>query len=85
MGLLGALESYISYFFYCAILATGIGISQVRVNMGYKPSPSLFGRIQSFLVVWGFVTLLHVFSDESRNHTLLERMKYLLSMFAISM
>ena len=85
MGLFGALESYISYFFYCAILATGIGISQVRVNMGYKPSPSLYGRIQSFLVVWGFVTLLHVFSDESRNHTLLERVKYLLSMFAISM
>ncbi len=85
MGFLGALESFISYAFYCVILATGIGISQVRANMGYKPSPSLYGRIQSFFVVWGFVTLLHVFSDESRNHSLLERMQYLLSMFAISM
>lgn len=85
MGFVGALESYISYAFYCVILATGIGISQVRVNMGYKPSNSLYGRIQSFVVVWGFVTLLHVFSDESRNHSLLERVQYLLSMFAISM
>jgi D-alanyl-lipoteichoic acid acyltransferase DltB (MBOAT superfamily) len=84
MGFVGALESYISYAFYCVILATGIGISQVRVNMGYKPSNSLYGRIQSFVVVWGFVTLLHVFSDESRNHSLLERVQYLLSMFAIS-
>jgi len=67
MGIAGALESYISYAFYCLILATGIGISQVRMNMGYKPSASFYGRIQSFFVVWGFVTLLHVFSDESRN------------------
>jgi hypothetical protein len=85
MGFLGALESFISYAFYCVILATGIGISQVRANMGYKPSTSIYGRIQSFFVVWVFVTLLHVFSDESRNHTLFERMQYLLSMFAISM
>jgi hypothetical protein len=84
MGIAGALESYISYAFYCLILATGIGISQVRMNMGYKPSASFYGRIQSFFVVWGFVTLLHVFSDETRNHTLLDRVQYLLSMFAIS-
>jgi hypothetical protein len=83
MGFSGALESYFSYAFYCLILATGIGISQVRANTGYKPSSSLLGRIQSFFVVWGFVTLLHVFSDESRNHTLLERVRYLLTMFSI--
>ena len=71
--------------FCVSVLATGIGISQVRANTGYKPSNSLYGRIQSFFVVWGFVTLLHVFSDESRNHTLLDRVQYLLSMFAISM
>jgi hypothetical protein len=33
------------------------------------------------VVVWGFVTLLHIFGDESRNHTLLERMQYLFSLF----
>jgi len=43
----------------------------------------VWGRIQSFFVVWGFVTLLHIFSDESRNHTFSERAQYLLSMFAI--
>ena len=85
MGFQGALESFFSYAFYCLILATGIGIAQVRANAGYRPSLSIWGRIQSFLVVWGFVTLLHVFSDETRNHTLLERVQYLLSMFAISM
>ena len=84
MGLSDALNSYISYVFYCLILATGIGISQVRASTGYKPSSSLFGRIQSFFVVWGFVTLLHVFSDESRNHTLLERVHYLLSLFPMA-
>jgi len=85
MGLEGALESFFSYAFYCLILATGIGISQVRANAGYRPSLSILGRIHSFLVVWGFVTLLHVFSDETRNHSFIERVQYLLSMFAISM
>ena len=65
------------------VLATGIGISQVRANTGYKPSGSLWGRTQSFLVVWGFVTLLHVFSDDSRNHSFMERARYLLSLFGL--
>jgi hypothetical protein len=81
MGLGGMLETYTSYLFYCVVLATGIGISQVRANAGYIPSPSVWGRVQSFVVVWGFVTLLHIFSDESRNHTLSERMHYLVSLF----
>jgi len=80
MGLGGMVETYHSYLFYCFVLATGIGISQVRANAGYKPSTSLWGRIQSFFVVWGFVTILHVFGDESRNHSLLERIIYLASM-----
>jgi len=81
MGLWGMVETFHSYLFYALVLATGIGISQVRANAGYKPSTSLGGRIQSFFVVWGFVTLLHIFGDESRNHSLLERMHYLASMF----
>jgi len=81
MGLWCMVETYHSYLFYCFVLATGIGISQVRANAGYKPSASLWGRIQSFFVVWGFVTILHLFGDESRNHSLIERMHYLASMF----
>ena len=83
MGLPRMLETYESYLFYCVILATGIGISQVRANAGYKPSPTLWGRIQSFVVVWGFVTILHLFSDESRNHSLLERINYLASLLGL--
>jgi D-alanyl-lipoteichoic acid acyltransferase DltB (MBOAT superfamily) len=84
MGVGGMVETYLSYLFYCFVLATGIGISQVRANAGYKPSPSVWGRVQSFVVVWGFVTLLHIFSDESRNHTFLERMHYLIGLFGIN-
>ena len=80
MGLGGMVESYYSYLFYCFVLATGIGISQVLASAGYKPSSTVWGRVQSFVVVWGFVTLLHIFSDESRNHSLLERMHYLATM-----
>ncbi|MER2518997.1 MAG: hypothetical protein ABTR92_21835 [Candidatus Accumulibacter phosphatis] len=83
MGLSGSLESFTSYAFYCVILATGIGISQVRANAGYRPSPTLAGRLWSFLTVWGFVVCLHVFSDESRRHTLLERCSFLASLFGV--
>jgi hypothetical protein len=75
--------SFASYAFYCVILATGIGISQVRANAGYRPSPTLVGRLWSFLTVWGFVVCLHVFSDESRRHTLLERCSFLASLFGV--
>jgi len=83
IGFTGVVETFSSYLFYCVVLATGIGISQVRANAGYKPSPTIWGRIQSFFVVWGFVTVLHIFSDESRNHTLFERMHYLAGMFQL--
>jgi hypothetical protein len=83
MGLSGSLVSFASYAFYCVILATGIGISQVRANAGYRPSPTLAGRLWSFLTVWGFVVCLHVFSDESRRHTLFERCSFLASLFGV--
>lgn len=81
MGLLATFESYTSYLFYCVVLAVGIGVSQVRANTGYRPSASVAGRLGSFLLVWGFVACLHVFSDESRRHTLLERASFLASLF----
>lgn len=84
MGLAGALETYTSYAFYCLILATGVGVSQVRASMGVKPTATFFGRLYSFLFVWSFVVCLHVFSDESRNHTLGERLSFLASLFGVS-
>ncbi len=84
MGLAGAFETYTSYAFYCVVLATGVGVSQVRASMGVKPSTTFFGRLYSFLFVWSFVVCLHVFGDESRNHTLGERLSFLISLFGVS-
>lgn len=84
MGLAGAMETFTSYVFYCVILATGIGISQVRASLGIRPSSTLFGRFYSFLFVWSFVVCLHVFGDESRNHTLRERLSFLASLFGLT-
>ena len=85
LGLATALETYTSYAFYCIVLATGVSLSQVRVSMGIRPSPTLIGRLYSFLFVWSFVVCMHIFSDESRNHTLSERLSFLASLFGVSL
>jgi hypothetical protein len=84
LGPTAALETYTSYAFYCLVLATGVGLSQVRASMGIRPSPTLLGRLYSFLFVWSFVVCMHVFSDESRDHTLYERLSFLVSLFGVS-
>lgn len=83
VGLTGAIGSFTSYIFYCVVLATGIGISQVRASMGFRPSPTLVGRLCSFVVVWSFVVCLRVFGDESRNHGLGERLSFMASLFGL--
>ncbi len=83
LGLANALESFTSYAFYCVVLATGIGLSQVRANRGIRPPSTPLGRAYSFLFVWSFVVGLHVFGDESRNHTLSERCRFLASLFGV--
>lgn len=84
MGLSASLESYTSYLFYCVVLATGIGLSQVRVNAGIKPSPTLAGRLFSYAVVWGFVVSLHVFSNETRDLSFVERLSFMGSLWGIN-
>lgn len=83
MGPAQALQTYASYAFYCTVLATGIGLSQVRAQLGHKPPSGVLGRLWSFLVVWGFVVVLHVFSDGSRDHSLGERLRFLISLFGV--
>ena len=78
-----ALVSYTSYAFYCLILATGVGLSQVRANLGKRPPSGMIGRLYSFLFVWSFVVCMHIFSDGSRNHTLSERLSFLASLFGV--
>lgn len=84
LGPAAALETYTSYAFYCIVLATGVGLSQVRASIGIRPSPTLIGRLYSFFFVWSFVVCMHVFSDESRNHTLGERLSFLASLFGVT-
>jgi hypothetical protein len=83
-GPINAINSFSSYLFYCIILATSVGISQVRVMMGIRPSSSILGRIYSFVFVWIFVACMHIFSDGSRNHSLSERLLFLGSLFGVS-
>ena len=83
MGLVKALNSFTSYAFYSVVLATGIGLSQVRASLGIRPSATLIGRLYSFLFVWSFVVCLHVFGDESRDHSLTERLQFFLSLFGV--
>jgi hypothetical protein len=83
LGLAAALETYASYAFYCVILATGVGLSQIRLNAGIRPSPTLPGKLYSFLCVWSFVVCMHLFSDGSRTHTLGERLSFLASLFGV--
>ena len=78
-----ALASYTSYAFYCVVLATGVGLSQVRANLGKRPSATMIGRVYSFFFVWSFVVCMHIFSDGSRNHPLGERLSFLASLFGV--
>jgi hypothetical protein len=84
MGPWGAVESYTSYLFYCVVLATGIGISQARVNAGIRPPDGVLGRAWSFVCVWGFVVCLNIFGNESRVHTLSERLSFMGSLFGVN-
>ena len=84
LGPVAAVETYTSYAFYCIVLATGVGLSQVRTSLGIRPASTLFGRLYSFFFSWSFGVCMHVFSDESRNHTLGERLSFLASLFGVS-
>lgn len=79
-----ALSTFESYLFYCFVLATGIGISQIRAESGITPSNTLVGRLWSFLCVWSFVVCLYVFGDESRTYTLSERLSFMANLFGVN-
>jgi hypothetical protein len=83
-GLAAALASYTSYLFYAALLAVGVGLSQVRANMGLRPATTPLARAASFLFVWTFVIGIHVFGDGSRIHTLTERLRFMAALLGAS-
>jgi len=82
-GLWGALESYTSYVFYCVMLATGIGISQLRTNAGRQAPASPLGKLRAFLCVWSFVVCLHVFANETRDYSLVQRLSFMANLFGV--
>ncbi|MBF0516736.1 MAG: hypothetical protein HQK97_06400, partial [Nitrospirae bacterium] len=82
-GLWGSIVSYQSYVFYTFVLATGIAISQVRLNSGEKPSNAFHAKLWSFLCVWTFVVCLHVFGDETRIFTLWQRLSFMASLIGV--
>jgi hypothetical protein len=83
IGPAAAFETYTSYLFYCVVLATGVGLSQVRVNSGIRPSNTVTGKLWSFIFVWSFVVCMHLFSDGSRQHSLDERLSFLATLFGV--
>ena len=83
MGLVELFTSFSSYAFYCVVLACAIGISQLRMSAGHRPSSTVAGRIQAFVLIWGFVSLLQIFGDETRSHSLAERMQFLFYLFGL--
>lgn len=85
VGMAELFLSYTSYIFYCFVLAIAISISQVRISLGYRPPDGLFGRVWSFICIWGFVSILRIFSDETRSHTLSDRLRYLCHLFGVNL
>ena len=79
-----ALSTFESYLFYCFVLATGIGISQIRAECGKTPSSTFVGRLWSFFCVWSFVVCLYIFGNETRTYTLTERLSFMASLFGVN-
>ncbi|MGB0063972.1 MAG: hypothetical protein WBP85_05950, partial [Terracidiphilus sp.] len=81
-GLWRGLASYQVQFFYNVMMATAIGVSQLR-----KRSPNASGFFRRRIVqpagVIFFYCLLGVFGDETRSYTLGVHLKYLASLFFI--
>lgn len=83
MGWQDATAGYAGNLFYCAVLALGIGVSQVRLSAGRQLSSGWGARLWSVLCVWGFFVCLQVFGDESRSFSLPDRMAFFLQLFGV--
>ena len=83
MGWQDAVAGYAGNLFYCAVLALGIGISQVRLSAGRQLSPSWAARLWSVLCVWSFFVGLQVFGYESRSFSFHDRVAFFLQLFGV--
>lgn len=81
-GLMRGFASYQVLFFYNAVLAAGISLSQLRKRRA-KPAGFLRGRLLPSCGVASFYILLGVFMDESRRFSLAQTLNYFLSLFLL--
>ena len=77
-----AIANYQVLFFYNAILATGLCISQLR-NRGPEPAGFFRRRILPVFGVGFFYCMLNVFEADERMYPLVEHLKYLAGLFFI--
>lgn len=84
IGLQETIKAYTSYLFYCTVLATGIGLSQLRTNMGARPPETIPGKLLAFLWVWSFVVCLHIFGNETYVYTLGQRIAFMAHLFGVT-
>jgi len=82
MGLVKGLLSYQVLFFYSAILAAALSVSQLR-RRRIKPSGFLRGQLVPSCGVALFYILSGVFLHEDRTYSLAQTFKYFLSLFYI--
>ncbi|HWE84984.1 MAG TPA: hypothetical protein VG267_08570 [Terracidiphilus sp.] len=82
VGMWKAITSYQVLFFYNALLATGLCVSQMR-RRDSKPAGFVRGRLFPALGVGFFYCILNVFDADERAYPLVEHLKYLASLFFI--
>ena len=82
-GFVNSISTFTSYLFYCLALSVAIGISQIRSENQPQRSEAWLARLKDFVLVWGFVSLLHIFGNGSRVHGFEDRMLFLGSLFGV--
>lgn len=85
LGLAKAVTGYQTYVFYCALLALGIVVSQLRKHEPKPKASFVRARLWPAFCVLGFFCLLHVFDDMGRDTTLMDHFAFLFHLFYIDM
>jgi len=80
-GLAILVTSYQNYALYCALLAVGIALSQLRLHAGVKPADTVMAKLRSFFVVWGFVVVLQNFDINMRLFAISDNIRFTASLF----
>ncbi len=77
-----AISDYQVFFFYCAVLATAVSVSQLR-KPDRRPAGLVRGRLLPMVGVGLFFCLLNIFVPGEQRYPLIAHMRYLASLFFI--